>query len=370
MNFYIILPFLFLFIFLINYYQDKLQFNITNRKIELMICIPLLVFATFRGSMKYMWDTNLYKVIINRIPLDWSYLKNLPLLETHEIGFQYLIFCLKHIETSYIFVFFVFALVSIFCYSYFFKIHSVNYLYSMFMFVFSFEFASWILNGMRQGFVMAIIYAIAPLFFNKKYYLYIGIILLLTTIHNSALIIIPAMFACRGRILNKKIIVFLFFMAISCIAVSHFVPILIRIFSSHKFGNALEYYMEGNKGMNIVRLLFFSIPTFIAVLNYKYLKSKNIMFINFCVNMSIVTFAFHVFSCLTSGILFGRIAAYFNFYNFILLPWELKYLFNKKVFNFNMYQIMNIIVVLLYIGFYIFTIITRNVALIHHFEVY
>lgn len=368
MNFYIILPIWFLFIFLIRYYQDKLKFVITDKKIELMICIPLLAFASFRGYMRYMWDTNAYIRIINEIPLNLSYLSNIPLLETHEIGFKYIVFFLKQISSNYIFVFFVFALVSIFCFSYFFKKHSINYFYSMFLFIFSFEFASWILNGMRQGFVMAIIYAITPLFFRRKYLLYIGIVLLLFTIHNSALFILPAMFACKGKIFNKKIIIFLIFMFFVCIAISRFTPILLKVIPT--YAESFEYYAESGTGMNVMRLLFFSIPTFIACLNYKYIKSKNNMFINFCVNMSIVTCLIHLFACLTSGILVGRVAAYYNFYNFLLLPWEIKHLYNKKLFNFNMYHIMNIVIVLLYIGFYVFTIITRHVAMLHHFEVY
>lgn len=368
MNAYIILPIWILFIFIIKNYQEKLKFNITDEKIELLICIPLLIFATFRGFMMYMGDTYLYMKSIDSMPINWSYLSNIPLLETHEIGYIYLTFLLKKICSSYIFVFFVFALVSIFCYSFFFRKHSVNYFYSIFMFIFSFEFYGYIFNGMRQGFVMAIIYAITPLFFHRKYLIYIGIILLLSTIHNSAFFILPAMYACKGNIFNKKIIVFLVFMFFVCVAISRFMPILLRVIPNYAEG--LDYFMENGNGMSIMRLAFFSIPTIIAILNYKYIKSKNSLFINFCVNMSIITCAIHLFACLTSGILIGRLAAYFNFYNFILLPWELKHLYNKKLFNINMYQIMNIVIVLLFVAFYIVTIISKHFATIHHFEVY
>ena len=49
-----------------------------------------------------------------------------------------------------------------------------------------------------------------------------------------------------------------------------------------------------------------------------------------CVNMSLLSTGIYVVSIFTSGILVGRLPIYFSLYNYILLPWELEYIFTVR----------------------------------------
>lgn len=46
--------------------------------------------------------------------------------------------------------------------------------------------------------------------------------------------------------------------------------------------------------------------------------------------MSIVSAGIYLVSMFTSGIYIGRLPIYCSLYSYVLLPWEIKHLFNEK----------------------------------------
>ena len=52
--------------------------------------------------------------------------------------------------------------------------------------------------------------------------------------------------------------------------------------------------------------------------------------INLCVNCSVITTALYVISAVTSGIYFGRLPIYTSLTGYILLPWLINHMFEKK----------------------------------------
>lgn len=46
--------------------------------------------------------------------------------------------------------------------------------------------------------------------------------------------------------------------------------------------------------------------------------------------MSIVSASIYLVSMFTSGIFIGRLPIYCSLYSYVLLPWEIKHLFNEK----------------------------------------
>ena len=66
--------------------------------------------------------------------------------------------------------------------------------------------------------------------------------------------------------------------------------------------------------------------------------------------MSIMTSGFYIMSSIVkSGILLGRIPIYFSLYNYILLPWIIKNVFDK-----NERRVLNFVMILLYGIFFIY----------------
>ena len=62
----------------------------------------------------------------------------------------------------------------------------------------------------------------------------------------------------------------------------------------------------------------------------RYIDEANDPLINLCVNCSVITTALYVISAVTSGIYFGRLPIYTSLTGYILLPWLINHMFEKK----------------------------------------
>ena len=98
----------------------------------------------------------------------------------------------------------------------FFRKYSNNYILSIFLFIASSDYISWMFNGIRQFMAVVIILLAVPLLLKKKWIWSALFILLASTMHQSALIMIPIIFIVQGKAWNKKTLVLIFVvMAIS-----------------------------------------------------------------------------------------------------------------------------------------------------------
>ena len=84
------------------------------------------------------------------------------------------------------------------------------------------------------------------------------------------------------------------------------------------------------EGMNILRVIVYSIPALISLLLLKHIRKADNKLINLCVGMSIATMCIYLAASVTNGIFVGRIASYVSLYNYILLPWEIEHIFTKR----------------------------------------
>ena len=60
------------------------------------------------------------------------------------------------------------------------------------------------------------------------------------------------------------------------------------------------------------------------------INKQNSSILNLCVNASIMNMASMIISTFSFGIYMGRVAAYFNMFNIILLPWLIMNLYEGK----------------------------------------
>jgi hypothetical protein len=72
-----------------------------------------------------------------------------------------------------------------------------------------------------------------------------------------------------------------------------------------------------------------AIPTVIAFWKRKIIEEKSNAFVNVWINLSVITTECYIVGMFTSGII-GRIPAYFQPFNYLLLPWMAKYVFTEK----------------------------------------
>ena len=209
------------------------------------------------------------------------------------------------------------------------KRHSSNLFMSAFLFIASGEFVMWTHNGMRQFIAVSMIFAATDLLLRKNYIPYILIVLLASTYHGSALIILPVIFVVQGKAWNFKAI----FMILAILAVTSSTDLLndllVGVMENSQYAGDVDTLMSTD-GVNVFRVLVFAIPPVMALMFRRQITQMNIPIINLAVNMSIVSLGVYIIALFTSGIYIARIPIYFSLYNYILLPWIIERFFEKQ----------------------------------------
>lgn len=229
-----------------------------------------------------------------------------------------------------------------------FRKYSDNYLVSVFLFVASTDYFSWMFNGIRQFTAVTIIFAATALMLNKKYKTLFVVILLASTIHQTALLMIPMVLIAQGKAWNKKTLFFIILSIIGVLFVERFTSFLDVALAETQYKNVVSDWQSWeDDGTNILRVLVYSVPTLLAFIGRKRIKCEENKWIHFITNMSILSTGLYVVSMFTSGIFIGRLPIYASLYGYILLPWEIEHIFTKES-----RKIVYILMVIFYLMFY------------------
>lgn len=294
-----------------------------------IVFVPIILMAGTRG---WFADTGFYITNYSAMPSNiWElpvYIAGVP----KDKGFSVLSVILKSIlgsnYVSYLMVLAAFQGISLVC---FFRKYSTNYILSVFLFIASTDYISWMFNGLRQFMAVTIILFATPLMLKKKYISLICVILLASTMHQSALLMIPFVIIAQGKAWNKKTLVFIVMTLLVVMYVGQFTNILDDTLSGTQYENVVSDYTSwDDDGTNPLRVAVYSVPAIIAFLGKKRIRQEHNVLINFCTNMSIISMGLYVISMVTSGIFMGRLPIYCSLYGYILLPWEINNLFTRE----------------------------------------
>ena len=215
------------------------------------------------------------------------------------------------------------------CVTYTYRKYSYSFALSIFLFVISTDAYQWLFNGMRQFIPAAILFACMGLILKKKYIPLVIIILIVSTVHLSALLMIPCIFIVQGKPWNKKTMFFLVAVVVIILFVDRFTDVLETFLANTQYDDVAEQF-QYDDGTNLLRVLVYSVPPLLALIGRKQIAVIDSPIINLSINMSIISMGIYIVSMFTSGIYIGRLPIYFSLYNYILLPWELDNLFTKR----------------------------------------
>lgn len=300
-------------------------------KAALILLLPMIYCAATRGTLALHWsDTSAYQGMFQNFPSSVSELGSYITEDTKDKGFVVVSVLLKSIIGDHVVLYFgIIATFTLFCVFSVYRKYSCNLLVSIFLFLAAGDYLQWEYNGIRQFIAVAMIFASTGLLLRRKYKEVIVIILLASLIHMSALIMIPMLFVVSGRPWNKRTLLFLATVFVAVIFVDQFTNLITEFMGSTQYSNEIQQF-EDTQGTNMLRVAVFSIPAIISFLFRREIVRANNKLIDLCVNMSIATMGCYLISAFTSGIFMGRLCIYFSLYNYILLPWELKHLFEKQ----------------------------------------
>lgn len=331
--------FIFVWIAIMAFFTNKSNINVPLRvdgKIEyrwslviaLIVFFPVFYLAAFGRPIS---DTVAYLTIFDEIPVGKEEILQ-KLSEANGgkgfIVFQYLIKSFFGTNRTAFRV--TLALLHAIPVVVVFRKYSENYLLSLFLFVATACHISWMMNGLRQFLAVTIIFATTPMLVKKKYVWVIAAILLATTIHTSAIIMIPVVFIVQGRAWNKKTIFYIIAAIVAMYLFGRYTSLLDSLLVGTEYENATSTWVAlGDDGVNPIRVLVNAIPMLLSIVGFKHIEKDN-KAINIFINMSVITTGLYLIAVTTSGVMMGRLPIYTSLYNCILMPYLIKKMFDQK----------------------------------------
>ena len=319
------------------------------------LVIPLILIAGFRDwdlASKF-GDTGYYILDYRNSPGSLGEVMSKIDWDARAPGYQIFMALVKQLTNAdYTGFFIIVASIQTICLLIGYRRNCEDIVICIFLFFASTDFMSWEMNGIRQFLVVAILFAIFPLVQKRRFFLFALIVLVLFTIHKSALIVIPIYIAALGKPFNKKTIIGLLAIMIALVFAGEFTNFMDDSLQGTVYKNMVSEF-EGDNGTNIIRVFVYSIPAFLAIINRGKINEDTPEIIKISVNMSLFTAALYMLSIPISGVYMGRLPIYCSLFNYILLPWEIKNFFREDTRN-----LIKIAMVIFYLVFYVYQMTT------------
>lgn len=215
-----------------------------------------------------------------------------------------------------------------------FRKYSTDYLFSAFLFLSSGCHIAWMMNGLRQFLAVSMIFAGTGFIVRKKLIPAIALILIASTIHTSALIMLPSVFIVQGKAWNKKTLLYITAAVIGMFIFSRRMDLMETLLQGTEYENAVANWQSvGDDGVHPIRVMVSAVPVILAFYARKRIDKKNDALINVCVNMSVINLGIYLIAMVTSGVMIGRLPIYVSLYTYLLLPYML---FRVEWGNYNM----------------------------------
>lgn len=325
-----------------------------NKLFAIMVFLPLFFISSYRTL--WMGDTGAYVSMFKSWPNTVSEI-TFDGKERYPGFIVFSVLIKQCISTDFRIWLIIIAAIVILCLSFAYRKHSSELALCAFLFFASSDFHSWMMNGMRQFLVVAILFAATPLLFKKKFIWFILLGVLLYTFHVSVIIALPIYFIVLGKPFNKRTLLVLAAAFVVLLFINRFTDIFVDVVSTTNYSESVkEMVSDKNNGTNIIRVLVYSVPGVMAIIFRKKIPEDAPVIINYSLNMSLMTTAFYMVSVFTTGIFFGRMPIYFSLFNYILLPWELHTFFEEKD-----RKMVYLVMIVLYLAFFAFQMHTWGI---------
>lgn len=180
------------------------------------------------------------------------------------------------------------------------------------------------MNGMRQCVAAAILFTFTKFIIKGKFKVYVVVVLIISTIHASALIMIPVYFIVRQEAWSRNVVIMIVLACVGVVFYNVLSPILFKVLENTQYGGYSEFN-EG--GSSFIRTVVNMVPVFLAYIKRDKLKEEwpeSNIFVNMAL-INVIFVAFGMFNWI-----FNRFTLYMQLYNFILIPFIIRNCFKGK----------------------------------------
>lgn len=312
----------------------------------ILMVLPYIIWGGYRENVG---DTGTYRKIFLELTDGLPQIPGYFINDVKDPGFNALMVVLKMVLGNQDKLFFTaIAAFQMLCIAFVFRKYSSNYWICIFLFIVSTDYLSWVHNGMRQFVAVTAIFACLGLIIRKKFVTTILLILLISTIHGSAILMIPVIFIIQGKAWNYRTVFMLVVTAVGIVFIDRFTPILNDLLQETQYDDIMTNAIwESDDGTNILRVAVYSVPAIVSLFGLRHVREANDPVINICVNCSVMTMALYLVAAFSSGIYIGRLPMYTTLQGYIALPWLIDRMFTR-----DSARVVKFLMVGLYLGFF------------------
>lgn len=292
-----------------------------------LICFLYIVF--WCGMRDKVLDTGTYISMYNSIPNGFFNIYKWAMNMDTGKGFYLMTGIFKQIMPNSHYIW-LSAISGISCWMFLrtYNKYSDNMPFVIYLFIATTTF-TWLINGMRQFLAVSILFGFSDLLVKNEKpnkIKYILLVLLMNTIHSSAIFLLPiSLFVSSKTFWDKRMIIFIIITVIG----TYFSESVFSMLNSSMDKDYTEA-LESGSGSNYIRLIVALVPIIMVCFTQNTIKQRATPEINLAINMSLISACFYFASTFTNGILIGRMPIYFNIYNLYLIPWIIKNCFEKR----------------------------------------
>lgn len=287
-------------------------FQKENKKPLLLFSLMIAgLFISVAGLRDGIGDTGMYKHLYQQV-IDGTVGEG-----AYEEGFLFFLSILTKISEDPQLMIFVTSFITQGLIIWFLRKYSSYFELELFMYIASGFFLT-TMNGIRQALAASIMLLGTSFLINRKFLPYLILTLLMSTFHQSALIMIPVYFIVDNDRWSKDFVRTIFILVI----VVAFGGVILNYGFQLLEGTKYEAYSEFDEGgSNIVRLIIAIVPVILAYIQRDRLKEifpQCDIFVNLAIiNMLVMGMSLYNW-------IFARMTYYFIPYTFILLPYIIK----------------------------------------------
>ena len=183
------------------------------------------------------------------------------------------------------------------------------------------------MNGIRQAMVAAIIFAGTRLIIKGKFIPYLILVYIASTMHGSAMIMIPIYFICREEAWSKRTKIIIVAASVGFLFFYQLMPVFFDMLGDSKYTEYEAMMTDSSAGASVIRFIINAVPTILAYIKREQLKEiwpESKVFVNMSL-INLIVMAFSLYNWI-----FARFSIYFQLYNFVLLPFIVKNCFSRK----------------------------------------
>lgn len=281
----------------------------------ILVTVPLVCVSGFRWRVGTDFG-NYYTTFseIQNYSLGFLFSSSYSDFISFERGFSILIWFIGIINKNPQFIMFITSLINVGCVVYALKKYSSCFSLSIYLYITTIIYYS-AFNAIRQWMASIIIFLAFKYVIERDFKKYFIFVIIASTIHISALIMIPVYFIVNFKPFGKKMII----VAIVFTIIAMLLTPILSSFENIVSGTRYEDYTSISKtddGVNIFRVLVAMVPVALSLIYYNKLKEdkENKYLINFsALNFLILLLA-------TQSTIISRFTMYFELYNLLLYP--------------------------------------------------